>query len=233
MQHIFDYNSKFMQVMLKLADMLILNLLFLLFCLPIVTIGASQAGLFSGIRQLMNKDDDSSCIKAFFKGFVSGFGKITLVHTLFIAVMALICVLLYCVLVFAGGSFTFPAWMCVLLLAVCALFYAMVAPFHASFGCTAWQLVRNMYFVVMAFIIRAVAVAVLLWLPVAVLLLDAYIFMQAFPIWSTLYYSLAYLFIYSIMKKPFDGLKQDFLDRQNAALPEATEPATEEARETE
>lgn len=232
MLEIFNYNSKFMQMLLKLADMLILNLLFILCCIPLVTIGAAQAGLYSGIRQMMNKEDDNSCIKAFFKGFANGFGKITLVHTLFLIVMGLMALVLYNVLVYENGSFTFPAWMCILVLAVCALFYSMLAPFHANFGCTAWQLLRNMYFVVMAYILRALLVTVLVWLPVAVLLLDVYIFMQGFPVWAFLYYSLAYLFIYSIMKNPFDDLKKDFLDRQKAALPEAVEEAPEETEQT-
>lgn len=214
MLEIFRYDSKFMQMMLKLADMILLNLLFILFCIPIVTIGAAQAGLFSGIRQLMNKEDDSSCIKAFFRGFASGFGKITLVHTCFLIVMALLCVNLYAVLVLKYAGFHAPVWMCIVALVICVLFHSMLAPFHSCFGCTAWQLVRNMYFVIMAYFIRSVIVAVLVWLPIGVFLLDAYFFMQGFPVWCLLYYSFAYLFVYSIMKKPFEGLKKDFLDAQ-------------------
>ena len=105
MEQIFSYESKFMQLLMKLADMIILNLLFILFCIPIVTIGASQAGLYSGIRQMMNKDDDSSSIKAFFKGFASGFGKITLVQTCFLIVMALLTFVLYTLLVLQNAGF--------------------------------------------------------------------------------------------------------------------------------
>ena len=215
-EQIFSYESKFMQLLMKLADMIILNFLFILFSVPIVTIGAAQAGLYSGIRQMMNREDDRSCIKAFFKGFASGFGKITLVHTCFLIVIVLLAFVLYTLLVLQNAGFqSAPVWMAILVLAVSVVFHSMLAPFHASFNCTAWQLARNMYFVVMAFFIRSLAVTLLVWLPIGVALLDLYIFMKAFPIWTFLYYSFAYLCVYSLTKKPFEDLKQEFLARQN------------------
>lgn len=229
MEHAFSYESKFMQLMLQLADLLILNLLFLLCCIPIVTIGAAQAGLYNGIRQMMNKDDDRSCIKAFFKGFANGFGKITLVHTCFMLIIAMLAYVLYLLLVLQKAGFqSSPVWMTILALGICILFSSMLAPFHASFGCTAWQLVRNMYYVVMAYFIRSLVVAILIWLPVGIALMDLYIFMRAFPIWTFLYYSVAFLFIYSLTKKPFGDLKEDFLAKQAPSettqfLPEGTD----------
>ena len=81
MDSIFSYESKLVQMLLKLADMMIMNILYVLCCLPVFTIGAAQAGLHTGIRQLRDPADDSSCTKAFFRGFANGFGKITLVYS--------------------------------------------------------------------------------------------------------------------------------------------------------
>ena len=50
--NIFNYESKFNQLLMTLADLIILNLLFVVCSLPIFTIGAAQAGLFTGIRVL-------------------------------------------------------------------------------------------------------------------------------------------------------------------------------------
>ena len=90
MKNIFSYESKFMQTLLVAADYIILNAVFILCCLPVFTIGAAQAGLYTGIRVLRDKEDDSSCLKAFFRGFKSGFGKITLVWCLFAVVIAIL-----------------------------------------------------------------------------------------------------------------------------------------------
>ena len=75
---------------MTIGDLVILNVLFLLCCLPIFTIGAAQAGLYTGLRVLADKEDDSSPAAAFFRGFSSGFGKITIVHSLLMVLVLVI-----------------------------------------------------------------------------------------------------------------------------------------------
>jgi hypothetical protein len=79
MRDLFSCDSKFMQILHTISDHILLNLLFIICCIPVVTIGAAQAGLYSGIRVLRDEEDDSSCFRAFWKGFGIGFGKITFV----------------------------------------------------------------------------------------------------------------------------------------------------------
>ena len=63
--NIFSYESKLMQTLMVIGDYIILNLMFLVFSIPIFTIGAAQAGLYSGIKVALDKEDDSSCAAAF------------------------------------------------------------------------------------------------------------------------------------------------------------------------
>ncbi len=232
MQSIFNYESKFMQILLTLADMIILNILFVLCSLPIVTIGAAQAGLFSGIRQLMNKEDDRSPIPFFFKGFASGFWKVTLLHVFFLVIMALLGLNTAAVLVYHYTGATAPVWMCIAALCICAVYHSLMTVFHASFGCTIRQLLRNIFFVSLAHLLRAIVSAVLIWLPLFIAAIDLYSFMKLFLIWALLYYGIAFLFVYSIWKKPFNRLKENFLEAQKAQEAEAVqeiETAQEEA----
>ncbi len=62
----FDYNSGFMRFSLLLSRLTILNLIWLLCCIPLVTAGASTAAQYYSIRQLMNGDT------AVFKNFRAG-----------------------------------------------------------------------------------------------------------------------------------------------------------------
>ena len=78
MNSIFSYDSPLMQVLTYIGDLIILNFIFLLCCLPVFTIGAAQAGMFTAVRVLSDKEDDSSAVAAFFRGFKNGFGKVTL-----------------------------------------------------------------------------------------------------------------------------------------------------------
>lgn len=90
MKSIFSYDSKIMQALMVVGDVIILNVLFLLCCIPIITIGAAQAGLYTGVKVLLDKEDDSSCAKAFFRGFCAGFTKITITWCLFLVVLAVL-----------------------------------------------------------------------------------------------------------------------------------------------
>ena len=65
----FSYESKPMQILMYIADLVILNVLFVLCSIPIFTIGASHAALYSAIRTLQDPEDDTSVTKAFFAWF--------------------------------------------------------------------------------------------------------------------------------------------------------------------
>lgn len=220
--NLFSYESKPMQLLIFLGDLLLLNLAFLVCCIPIFTIGAAQAGLFTGIRVLTDPDDESSATAAFFRGFANGFGKVTIAWGILTILLAGI--------VFAGyvailnGS---PVWITLVAICVGILFQSQVAPFHSRFSCTSLQLIRNTWFMVIAHPLRSIAVAALIWLPVIVFLLNAYTFMMLTPIWMTIYYSGACLFAYSLLKKPFATLIAHFNETHNSNAETA-----EEAEET-
>lgn len=52
MKRLFDYNAKLIQALTALTQLLLLNLLFCLCCLPLVTGGCALAGLCAGVRSV-------------------------------------------------------------------------------------------------------------------------------------------------------------------------------------
>lgn len=224
---IFNYESKFMQLMLLVADYMILNLVYIICCLPVFTIGAAQAGLYAGIRQLLNKDDDTPALRCFFKGFASGFGNITIVWTLFTVVIA---ALVYCCLLVMGFEFVGfkpQLWMIILALAICMIYQANLTIFHSNFGCTKLQLIRNVFFVTLAHPLRSIVVAVLTWLPAIVFVSISPVFMAMTPVLFACYFSISFLISTLLMKKPFKTLADNFMQAQQPAeeLPEESEEA--------
>ena len=211
MKNIFSYDSKFMQIMLIIADYMILNFLYVLCCIPIVTIGAAQAGLFSGMRVLLDPEDDNPCIRAFFKGFASGFGTITIVWVGLLAIMALMGYNLVAVMILEHAGAFAPTWMCIVGLVICAIYESVLTLFHSKFGCTVRQLIKNVLFVICAHPIRSLAVAVLVWAPLLIFALAFDIFIQGLLAWAIAYYSIAFGFCVKLMKKPFQTLTENFV----------------------
>lgn len=213
---IFNYESKFMQLMLLVADYIILNLVFLACCIPIFTIGAAQAGLYAGIKTLLDKEDDTPCLRNFFKGFRTGFGTVTVVWSI---VTVLIVGLIWCCFIVLGFEFAGlepQLWMIILATVICMIFQSNIPLFHANFGCTKFQLLRNVFFTTLAHPIRSIAVAVLIWLPALCFGFLFPVFLALTPIWLAAYYSIAALFSCLIMAKPYRTLTEDFVANYEA-----------------
>ena len=208
--NLFSYESKPMQILMRIGDLMILNAVFLLCCIPVVTIGAAQAGLYNAAKVLQDKEDDSSPLKAFFKGFTNGFFTITLAW-------GLLTVLLVAVVLLSMTAYTMgaPVWPLAIAVVIVVLFQSLVAAFHSRFTCTPWQLIRNVWFLTFAHPLRSIGVALIVNLPLLALIdalfgifkiVEIYTFMAIAPIWLTLAFSTLFNFAYQLLKKPFKTL---------------------------
>ncbi|MCI6435817.1 MAG: YesL family protein, partial [Clostridiales bacterium] len=64
----FSPDSKFMQAMARIADLVILNLLFLVSCIPLVTIGAASAALYT-VCFRFGTDREQGVCRSYFRAF--------------------------------------------------------------------------------------------------------------------------------------------------------------------
>ena len=64
----FSLDSKFMQVMSRVADLIILNVIYLVTCLPVVTIGAASTALYTVCFRL-GTAREGSLVKGYFRAF--------------------------------------------------------------------------------------------------------------------------------------------------------------------
>lgn len=218
MKGLFSYENKFIQFLVTVGDFFILNFLYLLCCLPIVTIGAAQAGLCTGLRKLTDKEDDTSPVAAFMRGFSNGFTKIT---PAFLIMLILILFTGYTAASVAffdvNGMKGAPVVLSLISVCICALFQTMISVFHSRFSCTVWQLFRNAWLLFLAHPLRAILIAVLAWSPLLLFLGDPRIFVLLTPVFFTLYFSLTFLLINKVMKKPFDDVIKIFSEKQEQA----------------
>lgn len=88
MKNLFSLDSGLMSFLSKVTDLIILNLLFLLTCIPIITIGPALTALYS-ITLKMVKDEDSYIFKNYFLSFKANF-KISFLSWLIILVISII-----------------------------------------------------------------------------------------------------------------------------------------------
>ena len=82
----FKIDSPLMNFLNKVADIMILNALFILCCLPVFTIGASLSAAYY-ICYKMIRNEDSYIVKGFFKSFKENFKQATVIW-LFVLLIA-------------------------------------------------------------------------------------------------------------------------------------------------
>lgn len=73
----FSIEGKFYEVLSKMVDLIILNIVYILCCIPIVTIGASTTALY-GVTKKMAKQNEGYIIRNFFKLFKENFKQSTM-----------------------------------------------------------------------------------------------------------------------------------------------------------
>lgn len=89
-KNIFQPDNLFSEVMTKIFDILLLNMLWLLCSLPVVTFGASTAALYYVMMKLV-RDEENGIVKDFFKAFKENFRQsvpVTVLFFIFAAVLA-------------------------------------------------------------------------------------------------------------------------------------------------
>ncbi|MDE1549697.1 YesL family protein [Jeotgalibaca caeni] len=88
MERIFDINGKVYKVLARAGDLFILNMLFILSCLPVITIGVACSSLYAVMLKLWQQEE-AYIIKDYVKAFKRDFKQSTIVMfiLLFVAVI--------------------------------------------------------------------------------------------------------------------------------------------------
>ena len=88
MRKLFDADSGFMRGLSRLTDLVLLNLLFILTSIPIVTIGASASALYSVFFR-WHRQEESGYVKAYFHAFARDVKEATVLWLAFVVFMAI------------------------------------------------------------------------------------------------------------------------------------------------
>ncbi|MBR4289823.1 MAG: YesL family protein [Oscillospiraceae bacterium] len=89
MKEQFNLNSPWMQRFAMLTNLVMLNILWLICCIPVVTAGAATSALYYTIFQYHTKQDDA-VLQPFFRGFRTNFQQSTVLHLPLLAVVILL-----------------------------------------------------------------------------------------------------------------------------------------------
>lgn len=88
MGRIFNFEGPVFTALSRLADLFWLNLLYILCCIPLVTVGAASTALYY-VTLKMAKDEEGYITRSYFKSFKENFVQATIIWILLLLVMVI------------------------------------------------------------------------------------------------------------------------------------------------
>lgn len=103
MSKLFRMDSPLMRFLTKIADLMVLNILFCITSIPLITIGASWTALYS-VTLKMVRDEEGSVSRSYFRSFRQNFRQATLLWLGVLVVLALLVLDIRVLNGMAGGT---------------------------------------------------------------------------------------------------------------------------------
>ena len=185
----FSPDSKTMQIVSRITDLIILNLVFLIACLPVFTIGAAAAALYTMCFRLM-REEYSGIIKSYFQAFKSNFKQGTVIWGLFLAAAVPALYYLMQFLPLLDGLRYFSG-VFVLIMIVCLMAGSYVFPWISQFENSTLQAVKNALILSISHLPRTLSILLINLLPVIVWFVSPELFLQVSFLWVALYFAAA------------------------------------------
>ena len=216
MSSLFSLDSKFMQAMNRIADLMVLNILFLLTCLPVFTIGAASTALYTVCFRL-GTDREQGVFFSYFRAFRDNFKQATLLWLILLVCLgtAFYDMLLFYVM---PGAIRYGFILFALLL-VTALFVTSYAfPLLSQFENSIGKTLKNAFLLSIGYAPRSVIIAAINVLPFVLMLTQLHVFFHVGFLWFVLYFSAAAYLNTLLLRKVF----APFLESQTDKIEEAS-----------
>ena len=168
---IFDLDSPLMNVLNKMADLMWLNILTLICCIPVITAGAALTSMHYVALKIV-RNEESYITRSFFKSFKTNFRQATLIWLLLMLVAAILGGDYY---IITKSGMQFSQVLVVLIMAagvlvICTSLY--VFPVLAKFDNTIMGTIRNAFIMSILQLPKTVVMFVMAFFPLIIYLVS-------------------------------------------------------------
>ena len=185
MRDFFNIESPFMQLLTRVGDLIIVNALYLVCCVPIVTIGAATAALHK-VAQAIVYDTDNGIFKTFFRAFRDNFKQATalwLMMLFFAAAMG--CNYMLISGFVAGTLATVLKGALVVAIGLVLVMAAYMFPLMVRYTNTLRELATNALILAVVKLPRTLGLMILWAMPVVIAVISMQTFLQTLVFWLT------------------------------------------------
>lgn len=175
MSKLFDMDSPVMRFLNRMADMIILNILMIICCIPIITVGAAFTAMHYVLLKMV-RDEEGYLVRGFFKSFAQNFRQATLIWLLMLLIIA-VYVGDWLIFVYSGVTFPRVLVVGVMAIGIVILMVSMyVFPLLSRFDNTIRKTINNATLLAFANLPKTVLMAVFYAIPFVIGYFSAYSF---------------------------------------------------------
>ena len=208
MRNLFNYENPFIQFLVRVGDLIILNVLFILCSAPVVTLGASLTALHR-VTQNMLFEQEEPLLKAFFRAFRQNFKQSTLAWLVeLVVIVSLVCDVLLVMAYFNGGLAKTMYILVAVLAILVAGVYAYLMPLIARYENGMRQQVNNAVVLAIIKLPKTLLLVFLNLLPVILVLISVPVFVQTLIFWVVIGFAFVSFIESSILKPVFQQLEK-------------------------
>ena len=209
---IFDLDSPLMNVLNKMADLMWLNILTLICCIPIITTGAAFTSMHYVALKIV-RNEESYITRSFFKSFKTNFRQATLIWLLILLIAAVLGGDYY---IITKSGIQFSSVLVVLIMAaavlvICTTLY--VFPVLAKFDNTIMGTIRNAFIMSILQLPKTVVMFVMAFFPLIIYLVS----LRLIPIIFLFGFSLPAYASAMLYNKFFQKLEDQLVSEQEPA----------------
>ncbi|MDE6619809.1 MAG: DUF624 domain-containing protein [Lachnospiraceae bacterium] len=214
----FKLDSPLMNFLNKVADIMILNFMFLVFCIPVFTIGAAfSAAYYMGFK--MVKNEETYIVKGFWKAFKENFKQGTVIWLILLAILALLTAD-YRIIAYSGIEFA--RWIRIAVVTVTMVVLMGVVfmfPLQARFINPVKNTIKNAFLMALSHLPTAFLLVAIYAVPVIVL----YFIPQSLPILILLTFGLVIYVKSFLLLRVFKKYEEALVDNRQETQGETDE----------
>lgn len=209
-----NYDSKLIQTFRTLFDYFGMNLMFLLCCIPVITIGSAQVALYTALRACHRNEPWCAL---YWKTFITSLKQPTVVWVLSAVLMIVFGLNGYNSINLGHRGLGIVSYICLCLVAAVS---ALAPMFYSRFDCTIKEMVINSMRMLIAFPLRMVIGTALTWAPAAFYMVQMlqWIILKWLFVFVLVYFSGVGAIFQWMMKKPFGLLSGDVQEPEDSYL---------------
>jgi len=149
---LFSYNSKFNQKVNQILDCIFLSILWIVFSLPVITIGASTVALYHSVHKVIRREEGRIWLE-FWRAFRRDIKRATLLWLLMLLICGVLVIDCYLAFFFSWSHTGLQMFMqiaAVFLTAVFAIWLQFWLPYLARFDDSVGRILKNTLFMMTA-----------------------------------------------------------------------------------